>query len=200
MSDSASLSGSAYAPAVPPRARPTRFRLPPRTRVTSHATGSETCVRRRVTLVQCVLNTNESNGGASAVHELRNFLTDVLFTERALEYVVLESSTAEHARPKRIREIEIRAAAIEIGSVQKRPHAHWVMKITHSDLRLNVGRMQSALQALMQYNTSFSSPYAHVTLLNARPENYALKGVCDDISSESESGDSSLQSTVAGDA
>ena len=128
-----------------------------------------------------MLNTNESNGGASAVDELRRFLDEQLFTERGLQWVILESATSRDAHPRRIQAVEIRAAAIEIGSIQKRVHAHWVMKITHSDLQINVGRMQRALQDLCRENTSFCCPYAHCRLLNGAPENYALKEVEDEI-------------------
>jgi hypothetical protein len=111
----------------------------------------------------------------------------VLFTEAVLEEVLLHASLDNTASRKRIQRVEIRSASIEIGSLQKRVHAHWVMKIVHSDLRLNVGRMQRVIQDLTREHTAFVSPFCSIQLLNAAPENYALKEAFDEVSSSSSS-------------
>jgi hypothetical protein len=152
------------------------------------AADGPTSHRRRVTLCQCLLNTNESNGGLSAVEELNEFLRQVLFTEPTLEEILLHASLDDTATARRIRAVEIRAASIEIGPQQKRVHAHWVMKIVHNDLKLNVGRMQRIMQEITKRHTSFTSPFVSIQLLNAAPENYTLKEVfdADEESSSSE--------------
>ena len=131
--------------------------------------------QRRVTLVQCLLNTNESNGGASAVAELRAFMENTLFTERGLARLILHSAQRPNAEARHIQQVDINVASIEIGPRQQRVHAHWVMKIEHSDMKLNVGLMQGELQQMTREHTSFMHPFASVVLLNAAAENYALK-------------------------
>ena len=131
--------------------------------------------RRRVTLVQCMLNSNQSNGGSLAVAELQHFLEGVLFTQSGLARLLLHAATRRGAKARHIERVDISAAAIEIGARQQRVHAHWVMKIVHADLQLNVGLMQGELQRMCREHTSFTSPYAHIDLLSAAAENYALK-------------------------
>lgn len=162
------------------------------------APPSLTSRRRRVTLVQCLLNTNESNGGEAAVRELHTFLSARLFTEHGLRRVLLAASTLprEHKTRELIRRVEIRAASIEIGQRQQRVHAHWVMKIVHSDARLNIGVMQRAVQDYTRKHTSFTRPFCSIKLLNGAPENYALKEVYDELDVDEASGGGSSSSSV----
>lgn len=91
--------------------------------------------------------------------------------------------------------MEIRAASIEIGTRQQRVHAHWVMKIVHSDARLNIGLMQRHIQNYTKKHTSFVAPFCSIKLLNAAPENYALKEMYDEVDVDNAEGISSSSSS-----
>lgn len=124
-----------------------------------------------------MLNTNESNGGAAAVEELRRFLAHQLFSKRALAHILLASSLKprDQTSRKHIETVEVSAAAVEIGPTTHNVHAHWEMRITHLDLQLNVGVMASEIMKYTRAHTSFVAPFCSVKLLNGAKENYALK-------------------------
>lgn len=132
----------------------------------------------RVTLVECLLNTNISGGGWGTVHALRQFLEQSLFTVAGSEACI----ALESGQPRRhLLRVEVQAAVIEEGSERGFIHAHWVWKITHAD-RVVLGRMAPQTQQYVRAKSIFSGAFVSIRLLNAAPENYALKGrfLCDE--------------------
>lgn len=126
--------------------------------------------RLRITKVEVLINTNFT-GGASIVDALERYLVDDLWTERELERVIPLMS----GRPDlHLLGVEVQAPSIEIGTRQRRVHAHFILRIRHAD-QVVLGRMQPLMQRHVRERTMFKAAFVSVRLLNSAAENYALK-------------------------
>lgn len=127
--------------------------------------------RLRVTKFAVLLNTNVTSrdAGGVVVQALEDYLREDFWQPETLARNIPTRS----GNPDHLLQIDIQAPTIEIGPKQGRVHSHFVVKVRHMDSVI-ISAVQSRMQAHVRAGP-FPFAFVSVTLMNAKPENYALK-------------------------
>lgn len=127
--------------------------------------------RLRVTKFAVLLNTNVTarDEGGVVVQLLEDYLREEMWQPSTLATLIPTRS----GDPGHLLQIDIQAPSIEIGAKQGRVHSHFIVKVRHMD-SVVISAVQSRMQAHAREGP-FPRAFVSVTLMNGRPENYALK-------------------------